>query len=309
MSATKQVILREYGLSSNNLIRKGMEAEVYAIGTDAVLKLYIGTTNLAHLTTLQNFYASLNQSVISYSLPYIQTVAAEGDICISIERRLPGMPMSEVLSTLVKEQLDSMMQAYLTAAIELTNIQIPSEFDRYKLFDAECISRRTNGDWYQFLTRYLTQKLAQVKFYLDNDVTNFAMKVKRLYTILAQPYTGSYHLVHGDFFPGNILIDKMRHVTALLDFGLLTMYGDSLLDIATGWVFFDMYDELKANIRERYLSMVLETLGKRVRGNLYRYVLLYSILSANAYSSKCTDGHYQWCVANLNNQEYWNNIE
>jgi len=309
MSATKQIILQRYGLSPNELIRKGMEAEVYAIGTDAVLKLYIGTTNLAYLTTLQNFYASFNQSAISYSLPYIQTVASEGDICISTERQLPGTPMSAILPMLTNKQMDSMMQAYLAAALELTNVQIPSDFDRYKLFDADGISRRTNGDWHQFLTRYLTQKLTQVTYYLNKDVRNFAVKVKQLYTILAQPYTSNYHLVHGDFFPGNILIDKMCHVTALLDFGLLTMYGDSLFDIATGWVFFDMYDELKVNIRERYLSMTLETLGRRVRGNLYRYVLLYSVLSANTYSSKCTDGHYQWCVANLNNQEYWNNIE
>jgi hypothetical protein len=89
----------------------------------------------------------------------------------------------------------------------------------------------------------------------------------------------------------------------------MTMYGDTLFDIATGWVFFDMYDELKANIRERYLSIALETLGRRARGKLYRYVLLYSVLSANTYSSTCTDGHYRWCVTNLNNQEYWNNIE
>ena len=309
MSATKQVILQRYGLSPNELIRKGMEAEVYAIGSDTILKLYIGTTNLAYLTTLQNFYASFNQSAISYSLPYIQTVASEGDICISTERQLPGIPMSAILPTLTNRQMDSMMQAYLAAALELTNVQIPSDFDRYKLFDADGMSRRKNGDWHQFLTRYLTQKLTQVTYYLNKDVLNFAVKVKQLYTILAQPYTGNYHLVHGDFFPGNILIDKMCHVTALLDFGMLTMYGDSLFDIATGWVFFDMYDELKVNIRERYLSMTLETLGRRVRGNLYRYVLLYSVLSANTYSSKCTDGHYQWCVANLNNQEYWNNIE
>jgi streptomycin 6-kinase len=309
MSTTKQIILQKYGLSANELIRKGMEAEVYAIGADAVLKLYSGTTNLAYLTTLQKFYASLNQSVLSYALPYIQTVAAEGDMCISIERQLPGTPMSAILPMLTKAQLDRMMQAYLAAALELTNIQIPADVDRYKLFDAEGISRRTNGDWHQFLTRYLAQKLTQVTVYLDNEVTNFAMKVKQLYSILARPYTGNYHVIHGDFFPGNILIDKMYQVTALLDFGLLTMYGDSLFDIATGWVFFDMYNELKANLRERYLAMALETLGEHVRGHLYRYVLLYSVLSANTYSSKCTDGHYQWCVANLNNQEYWNNIE
>ena len=87
------------------------------------------------------------------------------------------------------------------------------------------------------------------------------------------------------------------------------MYGDPLFDIATGWVFFDMYNELKANIRERYLAIILETLGPSVHEKLYFYVLLYSLLSANTYSSTCADGHYQWCVQNLNNQEYWKHIE
>lgn len=112
-----------------------------------------------------------------------------------------------------------------------------------------------------------------------------------------------------EIFSGNILVSNMRRVTALLDFGLLTMYGDPLFDIATGWVFFDMYDEFIANLRERYLSIALETLGNRVRGKLYRYVLFYSIISANTYSPVCADDHYQRCVTNLNNQEYWNNIE
>ena len=302
MSETKQVILQKYGVSSNALIQKGMEAEVYAIGNDAVLKLYIGTTNLAYLATLQNFYASLSPFALSYSFPYIQTVAAEGDICISIERKLTGTPMSAILPTLTKAQMDSLMRTYLEAALELTAIHIPSDFDRYKLYDAEGISRRINGDWHQFLAGYLAQKLTQVTNYLSKDVTNFSEKVQRLYSILSQPYTGNYHLIHGDFFPGNILIDKMQRVTALLDFGLLTMYGDPLFDIATGWVFFDMYDEFKANIRERYLSIVLETLGRHVRGKLYRYVLFYSVISANTYSPTCADGHYQWCAANLNHQ-------
>jgi len=43
----------------------------------------------------------------------------------------------------------------------------------------------------------------------------------------------------------------------MLDFGLFTMNGDFLFDIATGRVFFDMYDELKAHICERYLDLAL----------------------------------------------------
>ena len=309
MKVTKQAILRKYGLSPDDLLHKGMEAEVYAMGIEAVLKLYIGTTDFEHLTTLQNFYASLSQSELSYSLPHIETVAREGDICSTIERRLPGSPMSTILPKLTTEQMDTLMQAYLTAALELTKVQIPFEFDRYKLFDPEDLSRTTRGDWHRFLSGYLDQKFGQLSVYLERDVTDFTEKVQQLQFILSKPYTGGYHLIHGDFFPGNILVDEGHRVTALLDFGLFTMYGDFLFDIATGWVFFDMYDELRANIRERYLDITLDWLGERARGKLYRYVLLYSILSADTYSPDCTDGHYRWCVTNLNNQTYWNNIE
>jgi hypothetical protein len=309
MSTTKGFILQKYGLLPHDVIQKGMEAEVYGMGSEMVLKLYTGTTHLEHLTTLKDFYASIDHPVVSYALPYIHTVAAEGDLCISIERLLPGTPMSASLPALTKRQMDQMMETYLSAALELTSIHIPPDFDRYKLFDRDGLSRKTNGDWHQFLRRYLAHKLTQVAAYLRPDVSNFDARVELLYTILDQPYPGNYHLVHGDYFPGNLLIDQQHQVTALLDFGLHTMYGDSLFDIATGWVFFDMYDELKANLRERYLALTLEALGKHVRGQLYRYVLIYSILSANEYSATCADGHYQWCAANLNRQEYWDQIE
>jgi len=55
--------------------------------------------------------------------------------------------------------------------------------------------------------------------------------------------------------------------------------------------------------------MLLDRLGEQVRGRLYRYVLIYSILSANTYAPHCDDGHYHWCVANLSNQHYWQAME
>ena len=180
--------------------------------------------------------------------------------------------------------------------------------DRYQLFDPHNISLRTNGDWHQFLDNYLTLKLPHVRPYLLQDVPQLETKVKQLRAIPAQPYQDEYHLIHGDFFPGNLLVNQEHQITALLDFGVLTMYGDYLFEIATSWIFFDMYDELKANARERYLALILTALGEQVRGILYRYVLIYSLLTANMYAPKCTDGHYRWCVANLNNAEYWQAI-
>jgi hypothetical protein len=201
------------------------------------------------------------------------------------------------------------MQRYISAVLAVSSMQVSPAWERYKLFDPDRLSERSDGDWHQFLARYLRHKLAQVSPYLGWDVPQLAAKVAHLQTILDQPYRGEERLIHGDFCPSNLLIDDEHTVTALLDFGLLTMVGDPLFDLATGWVFFDMYDELKAQIRERCLAMLLDLLGEQARGKLYRYVLIYSILSANTYSSQCSDGLYHWCVANLNNQGYWNAID
>lgn len=286
-----------------------MESEVYAYGVDTVLKLYTGTARLAELLTLQDFYDSLDRQLVPYALPRIHEVIQEDGFIAIVEQRLTGIALSEVLPMLTPSQLDTSMHRYLTAALELARIHVPSTWDRYKLFDPGRISDRSKGDWHQFLSRYLTDKLMQINPYLSRDVPQFAQKMQRLRTVLDPPYGGTHRLVHGDFCPGNLLIDDTFQITALLDFGLLTMYGDPLFDLATGWVFFDMYDELNVQVRSRYLAMLLDRLGKRVRGKLYHYVLIYSILSANTYSSTCTDGHYQWCVANLCNQDYWNEIE
>jgi len=217
--------------------------------------------------------------------------------------------MSAVLPTLTPDQLDAMMQRYLTAALAVSNIHAPPALDRYKLLDPDRISRRAYGDWHQFVAGYIALKLAQLTPYLSHDVPRFAVRMQQLFAVLDQPYDGDCRLIHGDFFPGNLLVDGNHQIAALLDFGLLTMYGDYLFDIATGWVFFDMYDELKAKARDRYLAMLVDRLGADVRGKLYRYVLIYSILSANTYSPDCTDGHYRWCVSNLSNQHYWDAIE
>lgn len=308
-SKTRLAILRKFKVSPGALIHGGMEAEVYALDTESVLKLYPGTISLTDLISLRDFYASMKAADLSYHLPRIRKVAAQGEYCISIERRLPGTPMSVVLPSLDRAQMDRMMQVYLTAALELSSIRMPPDSQRYKLFDAQKLSQRTGGDWHQFLRRFLDYKLSQVSPYLSRDVIDFPAKVHLMNAVLAQPYTGGYHLVHGDFFPGNILIGSDHKVNALLDFGLFTMFGDPLFDLATGWVFFDMYDELKLSLRERLLSIILQAIGESMRGVLYRYVLLYSILSGNTYSPDCSDGQYLWCVANLNNQAYWDILE
>jgi aminoglycoside phosphotransferase (APT) family kinase protein len=126
--------------------------------------------------------------------------------------------------------------------------------------------------------------------------------------VLSVPCVGQVVLVHGDYCPANLLLDDARCVTGLLDFGLFTMAGDHLFDVATACAFFDMYDELGRDLCNRLLTRAAELYGAHSRGRLHRYILVYSIVAANTYAADCSDGHYAWCVANLNRDEYWQDL-
>src|SRR5262245_41872447 len=186
MDAARNHILQKYHVSPDARLSSGMEAEVYAYGPDAVLKLYDGTASLADLQILKDFYDSLDRQLVPHALPRVYTVAQEDRFLVTIEQRLAGTRMSAVLPALTVDQLATIMQRYLTAALALSQIRAPPAFDRYKLLDTARMSHRANGDWHRFLARYLTHKLTQVSPYLNRDVSDFPTKVKQLDPILAQ---------------------------------------------------------------------------------------------------------------------------
>ncbi|CAN5871102.1 hypothetical protein BH10CHL1_BH10CHL1_51040 [soil metagenome] len=297
-------ILQKYNLTNADLIGQGMEAAVYRYDPAHVLKLYQGTSNLKRLQTLQTFYTALDTRATRIQLPQLLRIEQAAEALITIERYLPGKPMAAVVAQTTAEQLPQLFDVYLRAALELQQVKISPEPRRYKLFDEAGLSACKQGDFHAFLWRWVTQQAQAIGQFLARDVHNFADKLELVRTVLAQPYQGALGVVHGDFFPGNLLLGPTNQVTAIIDFGLFTMFGDPLFDIATGWVFFDMYDELKLNIRARLLDFIVAKLGANVKPRLQLYVLLFSILGANAYSA-CTDGHYAWCVMNLNDPALW----
>lgn len=309
VDTSRQSVLSKYGLNEADFLARGMEAEVYRYGADAVLKIYGLTTSSASLRQLQYFYATINRSSLSYALPSILHVADESAYTVTIEKRLAGTPLAERIKSIQPQQLESLFTSYIRVVLELATIAMPVTTATYKLSDPHQLGERTKGDWHVFLRQWLVYQLQTLSPAFKRDVIELNSKLDKMLAILNQPYQGSYNLIHGDIFPGNVLVAPDGKPLALLDFGLFTMYGDPLFDAATAWVFFDMYNELGGNIRRRLLPFFLDLLGTKVVGKLYRYVLLYSMLSANTYAADCSDGHYTWCVANLNTSTYWDGIE
>ena len=154
MNDQKQNILKRFGLSSENRLSHGMEAEVYRYGRERVVKLYADHNHYAHLQTLQVFYNALNQEAVSYEIPQIESVSVHGNYCVSIERFLQGREMDLVLPVPGHDELDQKMAAFLSAQLELTKLTYPPNLNRYLLFDAARISAFNNGDWHHFLLKF-----------------------------------------------------------------------------------------------------------------------------------------------------------
>ncbi|OAS87797.1 MULTISPECIES: aminoglycoside phosphotransferase family protein [Metabacillus] len=301
----KAKVLRKYKINDGHFLGRGMEAEVYSYGKDKVFKLYNHMSSFKKQELLKRFYASIDSSAVSYAFPYVYDMYKEGDIVVTIEKRIQGGNMQRLLPKLSFDEMTAIMESSLDAQLEMRSVKLSPKFEGYQLFHDDPNHAEEKKDWHGFLKQYLLKKQNEVEKFLSKDVVNYKEKLTVLHTLLSSEYQGDYTLIHGDYYPGNLLIDGEGKITGLIDFGLMTMVGDYLFDVAIGWVLFDMYDELKANVLDRYLQIIVTTLGEEVREKLYFYVLLYSVFSANVYSRDCNDGHYQWCVRNLNNRIYW----
>ncbi|CAM3537600.1 aminoglycoside phosphotransferase family protein [Marinicrinis lubricantis] len=297
-------ILKKYNISELNMLGMGMEAEVYAYGTDRVLKIYNGLTNTRKQETLKAFYDALRREEAGPELPRTYSILQEEGRVVTMEKRISGKSLQDALPAMTREQQEAAMKHYLMAQLQLQKITIFPPLEGYKLFSDNKLSTTRQKDWYHFLKQYIMIKHEEAGFYFARDVEQYEEKLQRLLSLLSSDYDGPYSLIHGDYYPGNVLVDDEGKVTGVIDFGIMTMYGDPLFDIACGWLYFDMYNVLEANLTERYLNVIMNTLGEGVRGRLYLYVLVNSILTANLYSQQCNDGHYLWCVGHLNNPRY-----
>ena len=240
----KSIILNKLNISKSDFLGSGMEAEVYVYDNNKVVKLYNDMSDSNKQKTLKDFYSKIDSSSLSYELPYIYDTYEENGILVSIEKRIKGCNMQSMLSRMNYREQSDMMKTYLNANIELKSIIVKSNLEGYTLFNDHKISFQKVNGWFDLLKEIMLKKQKELESYFKRDVVNYDAKVKQLVEILALGYEGEYSLIHGDFYPGNIIINENWKVTGLIDFGIMTMYGDNLFDIAIGWVCFDMYDEL-----------------------------------------------------------------
>lgn len=299
----RSYILKKYNIKDNDFLGKGQEAEVYSYQEDRVFKLY-QLSAFEKQKTLKSFYHSMNAELVDFNLPEIYEIIKEKDALITIEKKIEGRNIQKALSNFDDEQLSAFFKEYLSTILNIKEIKLEHKINGYKLLkDYEM--QNEPADWNEFLRQSLIRKNKEVEIYLMKDVKDYERKYHYFLNVLSKKFAGEYSLIHGDFYPSNLLVSDDGKIIGVIDFGLMTMSGDYLFDIALSWILFDLYEEIGAVKLNHYVNMIIETLGKEVKESIYFYALYYSYYSANFFSETCSDGHYEWSVRNLNNESYW----
>lgn len=256
---------------------------------------------MAYMQRLEHFYRAIDRRGLPFALPEILEVSADLGYVVVRERRLHGTNLQTLLPTLTPAQLATVMERYCDTTMAVAHITLNEE-PSCGLLLRDLTWQHGISDWHAWWWARVQQVLTHsgVMPFLQRDVPHLAPLLAYLQAYLAQPYQGVYALVHGDLYPGNLLVDDALHIRAVLDLSEQSMWGDPHYDIATSWVWFDMYDELQCDAKGQYLAVLQQRFGSEMMERWLVYVLLYSIISANHFDVTCQDGHYQWCVHNLN---------
>ena len=102
--------------------------------------------------------------------------------------------------------------------------------------------------WTGFLRQSLGRAIAANGEVIAGEVGDIAGLQSRALALLADvPERPARAVVHGDYFPGNVLLDDALAVSGLVDFSAYTLVGDPLYDALTAPIFLEMIEDTTAD--------------------------------------------------------------
>ncbi len=214
-------------------IGHGGEATVYELTGGRALRVHHGAPHGAG--EIAAFYRAIAAGKTSYALPEILEQGEDGGVSYSLDRLIPRRPLHELMPLLEGEARARALASYTDAPFEIASLPlVRDEFGEF-LRDDDSIRAAT---WNEYLLARMRRSL-QAAPWLSADVPALDAVVAELTARFRARTSVRKTLVHGDYFPGNVLMSDDMQVTGVIDFGPLTVIGDPWLDLASAAIFLE----------------------------------------------------------------------
>jgi aminoglycoside phosphotransferase len=288
-------------IQSPKLLGQGGQCSVYELDSKRVLKIYTNT-KIDYFESLVNFQEKLKRHInkLPFDIPILQEYDSVGETFYTIEKRLNGETMDKVFPFLNNNDKYSMLQNYLGALKYLHSIKLP-ELPFGQILRSTDYS--TSKTWSGFLKNKIKDKIGYSRKVLKQNVRNFESKVARFNQIIDTKLdTSEKILVHGDYFYGNLLVKDLK-VSAIFDFGPLTVVGDYRMDVSGAVIFCETDPQFDRRFVE-YLYQQAEAIYGR---EVIKYIEYYRIYYSFYHMASVDSGGslHRWCIDNLNNEKIW----
>jgi aminoglycoside phosphotransferase (APT) family kinase protein len=232
---------------------------------------------------------------LPFATPRIEDIGPGG--AWTIERRLPGTSFLVMLRRLGGSKREAALRSYAESVDAIAAIALPDRPYGQILADAPI----TAETWRGYLRRGLDQFIDWNGAAIEAACGDLeALKVKALTLIDDVDDRPPKALVHGDYYPGNVLVDDSLKVSGLVDFSFWTVVGDPLLDVFGAVATLEMNDEATAEDIAFVRRIILDRHGDAVLRPARFYRAYFAFAMADPGNS---EGLYPrlwpWALANL----------
>lgn len=228
-------VLEKFSIGDELLLGAGAESRVYALSNDLVLRVYRGAAGRT-IRERKALLTALPRDAVSFALPEIVGEGSAGGTAYTVERRLPGRSLDAALADLRDDARANAWRNYLDAASAIARLTIEGdEFGETTGWGGTPLRERT---WTGYLLASIDRSLRERGDILSRDVPGLETvldRVRQRVVRLGEP--AERKLVHGDFYPQNVMVDDGGRVTAVIDFGGNTLLGDQRMDLASAAIF------------------------------------------------------------------------
>lgn len=288
-------ILGDFALRASDLLGEGGESLVYALGSDHILRIpKHGTFARGSRAKLRAFLDSIHGR-LPFETALIQEIGP--DDTYTIETRIRGKPMAEFLRAANDDLRDHALRNYVAAIDAFRMI----EFDALPYGHILAAHPVTAGDWRTFAHESLARFRSVNRVAIAREAADpYRLFDKAADMIEHLPLHPPKYLVHGDYFPGNVLLAPDLTISGVIDFGPFTVVGDPVLDLAVSYLTLELIAECSADDARFVRDLVLERHGKEIAPALrfYRAYLAFSMADP-ANSASPYPRLYEWAIAML----------
>lgn len=217
-------------------IGHGGEAVAYELNGGRVLRLYHEPPR--DFDALAAFYAELSASRTDWVIPAVLDRGQTGAVFWSVHRLVPGRALIDVLPELRGADRKRALDAYLDAAEVVGSLPVARTAYSEPLPEDAPLECET---WTAYLRARVAREVARTGVDLRRDLPQLDSVLAELDRRIERlPERPPPVLVHGDYFPGNVIIGDDLRVTGLIDFGPLTAIGDAMMDVASAAIFLEV---------------------------------------------------------------------